>query len=462
MKILLVGCGLCLSLAQALAHPLDISLVKIRLDASSLDGEVFLNGFQLARLAQQYNLDPSQLSEESLKNLLSNYFYNHFEIKGENGSLELTIADFKNIRPDDFLATGIYIIFYSRLKPSDFPLVFYSDIFNEYSSTQTTKLILTDHEGHLYGEGHAVLLTAKNNRFVFNIYRPDFSAYTLSFFDSDADGISDVTEVRFGLDPLKADTDEDGFTDFEEFFMGWDPLSPEAESERSREKFESALKNYVDRFKRKPTEETLFLSLQEEAQFLEEEASQLSASVRQVLFFSNLNPDQGLEYQLLADLLQRLEATLYLQFDLGSFLLLLVLVAGLGFLHALASGAGKGILVGFCLKDDREFKEVFFFSLAFSLSQLITSLGLALLFLQATQAHQEALHSSAYLIQIIAGCALILATIFLVIHSALKIRDKIVLGRKTFLDSLAGACLWGGGYRTCSLSLFVGLSAPAC
>lgn len=442
-KVVLVVLGMLLSQIKAFAHPLDISLAKIRLDANSLDGELFLNGFQLARLAQQYNLDPSQLSEESLKNLVTNYFYNHFDVRGENGGLELIIADFKNIRPEDFLATGIYIIFYTRLKTSDFPLVFYSDIFNEYASTQTTKLILLDHGGSPYGGGQPVLLTAKNNKFVFNIYRPDFSAYTLSFFDSDGDGISDITEGRFGLDPLHPDTDGDGFTDFEEFFMGWDPLNKELELEQSREKYELALANYINLYHRKPTEETFFLSLLEEAQFLEDQATQFSATVKQVMFFSNLNPEQGIEYKFLAELLQRLEVGLYRNFDLINFLILLCLIAGLGFLHALASGAGKGILLGFCLKDDREFKEVLFFSLAFSLSQLIASLGLGLLFLQATPSQKEALLSWAYLIQVGAGSVLILAALFLVIHSALKIRDKIVLGRKTFFESLSGAWLWG-------------------
>lgn len=44
--------------------------------------------------------------------------------------------------------------------------------------------------------------------------------------DTDADGLSDASEVQRGTDPKKADTDGDGFTDGQEVSGGYNPLGP--------------------------------------------------------------------------------------------------------------------------------------------------------------------------------------------------------------------------------------------
>lgn len=47
-----------------------------------------------------------------------------------------------------------------------------------------------------------------------------------STVDSDGDGLGDVFETTFGLNPKNKDSDGDGFTDFEEVMNGYNPLGP--------------------------------------------------------------------------------------------------------------------------------------------------------------------------------------------------------------------------------------------
>ena len=46
--------------------------------------------------------------------------------------------------------------------------------------------------------------------------------------DSDKDGLLDMEERNYGLDPLNPDTDGDGFSDGEEIKAGTDPLDPQS------------------------------------------------------------------------------------------------------------------------------------------------------------------------------------------------------------------------------------------
>lgn len=427
----------------AFAHPSNVTLMTIHIDGTSIDGELFLPGFQVARLAQQYNRDPSQLSQDALKQMLTDYFHFHVEIRGEGVEIPVSVIGFRNIDPAEFLAAGVSIIFFVELKAVYFPLTFASDVFCEFSSTQTNKIIFSDKARRAYPGSWPVMLTPQHKEFVFNIYRPDFSEFVPSFLDSDNDGVSDSTERRYGLDPVRPDTDGDGYADFEEIFMGWDPLDPASAPDQDPQKYRAAVTAFAELYRQKPTEESLFLSLPEEAALKEEAAVRVSATVRKALALHDIDPAAGPEHGYLQDLLRRMEAELFDRFDSGSFLFLLVLTAAFGFFHAGSSGAGKGILLGYCLKDDREIRHALFFPLAFTLSQLITVTILALIGFAFAPEVRDPLGSVGYGIQVGAGSALAALSVILIIHAARKIRARIVIGKKTFFDSVWGAVVFG-------------------
>ncbi|HEQ72630.1 MAG TPA: hypothetical protein ENN69_09090, partial [Spirochaetia bacterium] len=219
------------------AHSKDISYAVLHVDEASVNGELFLNGYQVAQLAQQFNLDLSEITPEALTNLLRSYFTIHFQITNRAGTaLEKSILDFRNSDPSEFLATGIWLIFYVKLEQADFPLTFTSDIFFEFSTTQTNKLIFKDKLGREFPNSRQVLLTPERTSFTFDLAAPDFSFYEFDLRDTDRDGISDQYEALYGLDPDARDTDQDGFSDFEEFFAGWDPFDATPGADQSQTK----------------------------------------------------------------------------------------------------------------------------------------------------------------------------------------------------------------------------------
>jgi hypothetical protein len=59
--------------------------------------------------------------------------------------------------------------------------------------------------------------------------------------DTDNDGISDVDEARYGLDPDRADSDRDGLTDAEEQDFGSDPLDADSDGDGLKDSTEVLL-----------------------------------------------------------------------------------------------------------------------------------------------------------------------------------------------------------------------------
>ncbi len=56
--------------------------------------------------------------------------------------------------------------------------------------------------------------------------------------DEDQDGLSNITEIRLGTNPLKADTDNDGLTDKEEQELGTDPLKADTDGDHASDGWE--------------------------------------------------------------------------------------------------------------------------------------------------------------------------------------------------------------------------------
>jgi hypothetical protein len=450
LVIVILCCG-----AALFAHAKYVTYATLNIDGEAVNGELFINGYEVARLAQQFNLDPSQLSQDALKNLLRAYFDDRFQISSRQGGLDKQIVEFRNADPAQFLASGLSIIFYVKLRSSDFPVAFASDMFFEFFTTQTNKLVFRDKLGRPLTGSRDVLLTPKLSEFSFDPARPDFSRYDFEPYDSDGEGIADQYEALYGLDPYRADTDGDGFSDFEEFFMGWDPFNPVLGDGQTREKYNEAIAEFARQYRRKPTETSLLLSYVEESQLKEadreegqpegqsEGAGNESTAAGKVMRIHELDPRASAENGFLSLILGRTEEELYQTFDLGSFFVLLGLAAGLGFFHAGASGPGKGLLAAYCAKDGRQVKPALIFALAFALSQLGSVALEALLFRVFFLQLFRSLGFITYVVQAAAGLGLAAAAAVLILRAVKRIRAGMVVGEPAFFDRTGGAVVLG-------------------
>jgi hypothetical protein len=433
--------------AALFGHPNNVTYAVLNVDKEAVNGELFISGYQVAQLAQNFNLDPSQLSQESLKNLLRAYFDMHFEVQGRRGSLTKQVVEFRNSDPAEFLASGLSLVFFVKLEKADLPIVFGSGMFSELSSTQTNKLVIRDKLGRPYPGSRDVLLTAKITEFAFDPDRPDFSRFDFSPFDSDGDGIADEYEDCYGLDPLKADTDGDGFSDYAEFFTGWDPFNKEPEPGQTEEAYRAAIGEFARQFHRKPTETSLLLSYVEETQLKEEGfepgAETQTAAVQKVLRIHGIDPLTGAESGFLASLLGRIEADLFMNFNLGSFFVLLGLAVALGFFHTGASGPGKELVAAYCAKDARAVRPPVWFAAAFTAAQILAVTIEVLLFRLFFTYLFRSLGLITYIAQMTAGTALAVVSVILIFRAVRRIRTGMVVGEPTFFDRTGGAVLLG-------------------
>jgi hypothetical protein len=430
------------------AHPKDVTYTTLNLAPEAINGEIFINGYQVARLAQQFNLDPSQLSQDALKNLIRAYFDDHFLITGKSGDLQKQVIDIKNADPSAFLSSGLSLIFYVKLQPNDYPVTFETNMFFEFFTTQTNKLALRDKLGRPYPGDRDALITTHLATFTFDPARPDFSRYDFDGFDSDGDGIADQYEALYGLDPFNPDSDGDGFSDFEEFFMGWDPFNTTLAEGQTHDAYREAIAAFAAQYRRKPTETSLLLSYNEETLLKEEGvasgAENESPTVAKMLKVQGLDARASAENGLLALILGRMEESLYQTFNFGNFLVLLGLAAGLGFFHAGASGPGKGLLAGYAAKDGREARPTLIFAAAVTGGQLGSVILEAILFRLIFTRLFRSLPLITYLIQAAAGVALAAIAVVLILAAVRRIRVGMVIGEKTFFDGTYGAVLLGG------------------
>lgn len=100
------------------------------------------------------------------------------------------------------LANGLYVNFRLALNRDQYPVTFDVDLFTEYFSTQSNKLILLDASGRLYPGSREVLLTSRRKQWSFDLNDPDFSGEHDDYSDTDGDGISDFAEFAYGWDPF--------------------------------------------------------------------------------------------------------------------------------------------------------------------------------------------------------------------------------------------------------------------
>ncbi|RPJ08572.1 MAG: hypothetical protein EHM28_03915, partial [Spirochaetaceae bacterium] len=89
-QIFILLCMIIAGSPAAWAHPNDVATVSLAHYQTEtahkhyLNGKVFINGYVIAQLAQQYNLDPAQLVEYQLRNTVWPYFDYHLGIEGKN------------------------------------------------------------------------------------------------------------------------------------------------------------------------------------------------------------------------------------------------------------------------------------------------------------------------------------------------------------------------------------------
>jgi nickel/cobalt exporter len=410
------------------AHPLDISITTIKIEEKGLLATSYIHPYEVSLLAQDNKIDPKRLTSEDLKIILLPYFNEHFKVYGKNGILEKVQLEMEDAEIYQILAAGVYINFFIKISENDYPIVFSVDLFIEYFATQTNKIVLLDENGNLYKNGNEVLLTAKVREWQFDLANPDFSAYNDDQKDTDGDGLNDFFEKLYGLNPYAADTDFDGFSDSEEFNFGWDPFDPKPAPDQSHEIIDQARGDHAAGTTTTYTDKNVISANIDESQLKEQlESGKILMSTQEsglpnLIKKHNIKDPQIPETGFLEQILGEMKNLFTGEFSFGGFLILLISVFALGFLHASMPGHGKGILIAYLTEGNKKFTHALGFIITFTITHLIDVIFLALAFSIFTSMIDSALVT--YILQIAGGVGLALISVFMIFSGIKQIKNK--------------------------------------
>ena len=356
------------------AHPLDISITTMELHDTAIYASVYLHPYEISLLVRDSGKAMESISFEELKGIVMPYFQKRYSLYGPSGKIPLSNAELEQKGLADILANGLYINYSVPVRDPDRPLTIKTDLFIEYFSTQSNKIVLLNENGEPFPNWNEIILTTKKQEWSFVPSAPDFSSFSDDSTDSDGDELTDFMESLYGLDPHSEDTDGDGFLDSTEFLVGWDPLNPEL-TDKQKEFLKSLSEH----------QEIQEKSIRPDNPGIKEEAARTGALQEKEVPLKNVvrenNPAvKGLKNNaFLEKTLTLLDGTFTGNKGFGGFLLLMLFIFILGFLHASMPGHGKGILIAYLAEGNRRFRHALLFITSFTVTHLIDVIILALI-----------------------------------------------------------------------------------
>lgn len=432
------------------AHPLDISFSTIQFDESYLYGTTYIHPYEISLLAEDNNLSINNITEKQLNIILIPYFNEHFKIYGKNGILSKDNISIQNTETYQLLSSGVYINFVIRINREIFPITFCVDLFIEYFSTQTNKIIIIDNSGQPLPGSNEVYLTAKVKEWSFDIYNPDFSAYDDDYTDTDNDGLTDHFEKLYGLDPFNSDTDKDGYSDFDEFSFGWDPFNSVPSPGQSQKALQNNPYNYSSitesasdaEINTEPDESAPIDNNDIQPKQKEKPDSAASEVEPKNLIEEHSVTDKNIpDSSFLEKTLQQMEEVFTGDFNLGGIIVLFFSVFILGFLHAAMPGHGKGILIAYLAEKNKTIYHGFGFILTFTITHLIDVIILALgssIFLSTVNTA-----SAAYILRVIGGTGLVIIAIYMIYKGIRILKGNRNINKQVSNKTRKGALLMG-------------------
>jgi ABC-type nickel/cobalt efflux system permease component RcnA len=346
------------------AHPLDVSMTTFQWNGWSLAGTLYIHPYELGLLAKEHGLTLEESNMEQIRDVITDYFLAHYRITGPDGAVYRDQFRIQRSTVNEILSDGLYINFV-YVPEDNIPITFKIDLFFEYFSTQTNKLIFLDAKGELIEGSEEVILTKKNREWTWNPVNPDFSGFVSDHKDTDGDGLTDSMEKLYGMDPRNPDTDGDGYTDAEEFSMGWDPFDPEPSPGQDKAHLESR---------------RVGQSSGDQGESSAAGKKPLQVEPENLIKKHKVTDSRIVDSPFLKKTLDRMSLALTGKLSAGAVLLLLGMVFLLGFLHASMPGHSKGLLIAYLTGADRKIFHAFLFLVIFTVTHLVDVVILGLAF----------------------------------------------------------------------------------
>ena len=324
------------------AHPLDVSNTTLTLYPRTVEGVTYLHPAELDRiLVLSGGVDPSKLSVDmyyAMTGTLTQYLGETLTL--ENDGLECSIGNYRvmeGMMVDEIFRNG-FPISYTITCPTDITTPIITINICTEVQLQTNRLYVYESilNASPVKRDYRVLNVHKNSQTII-LNAPS------TLIDTDHDGVPDEDEILYRTDPNKGDTDGDGYSDREEIDNSWNPLS--AELSPGQIPYSQRIADDVPSVSSEATLQwTKHTLSQDTTLWGGERFSRILTDIRIYI------DDHG---------------------DSRGFMILLISVLVLGFVHAIGPGHSKWILVSQILDADLSFMKWILYSLIFSIVHIL-------------------------------------------------------------------------------------------
>lgn len=399
-KFLLFCIGFFLIFGKIFAHPLDISNSVFHFKGNTLEVTTYFHTYEIEYLLKSQWLLIKNIPEyyDHIPRI-EKYVKDHIHLK--NGDEKCKIDYFEMPVSDDYtvITDGVQVNFHFTCKEKIEKWILSVEYFLEFP-LQTNKSTFYDGNGTDTTPFHYTVLTPKIFSYAFDLN----NKVPLCIVDTDWDGLSDTEEKLYKTDVKNIDTDGDNFTDYEEVFWWWYPIS-------------------IDQWPGQTYREALPEELIEWAKNKVKTASDCQKQEEE--FIKNTKNtgllQDGFANDYFKEVIQKIAKYMSGSWEYSIFYIMLIVV-GLGFVHAAGPGHSKTLLVSYIIDKNKSFFDGLIFITIFTITHLI-DIVILFVMVKLFLSHYD-VSSYMVVIQRISITLLILFSIYLFYRAYKKLGQK--------------------------------------
>ncbi len=444
----------------SIAHPLDITISVLHIQEDqpkTLLVEMKWNPFEANHLLSQYGLSGNTWKDfKQHENIFFHYIKENFIVTNNGKSCELKPIGMPEIDYAYMNSDGLVFLFNIESDEQMDIVRVKNTLFIEDFNLQTNKIVFysEDLDPNDVRETVLTIRLTETERWLKTPKTPEMlEKERKKKIDTDNDLLPDYLEELYGCDPNNPDSDGDGYKDGDELVNSWDPANPEpSPGQPVKQEYEETKVEFVEETNEtnpenetyteaKPkTDKNDIFAVMENTNLIEQTDMAKSQSVEEIEdietdddlaneSFSKIKESSDKRRSFLQKTLNNLYSIIEEKMDdnnLGSMIIIFLVVALLGFIHAFQQGHGKTIMVSYLINKNKNFLYALLYSAIVTVAHISTVTILGILSMMVIDRLSEAYNVIVGILPIVGAVLLVIVSIFIIKEgiNEIKARDE--------------------------------------